>query len=509
MAGARATRTVSPAAKKRPTRDVILDAARDLMIAQGVSATSVEEIAQRAGCQRATVYTHFGSKEGLALAVLEGLIAQWAHASAVDLPSAPVADADNGWERMLLEVWSDVRGDQAGNQRLVAMTGQVRRVLAETPREQRPARIEAVLDLIAAFDQAPLSGDVAAASPLEPVVAGPGTAARTSPTIKDVATRAGVSFKSVSRVVNDHPHVTAELRAKVESAMNELGYAPNAVARTLRSASSPTVGLVIDDSEALPYASDIIRGAQEAAADLGKVLVITYVDGESNSRAQVLDHLRQWQVEGVAYASPHHRIIRPSELLPFSPLVLVNCTPAEPGPAFAVPAEFEGGYVATRTLIDAGHRRIGFISGPDGFPASRLRGEGYLKALADAALPADPALQFVGDWWQESGAAAARSFMALPDRPTGIFASNDWMAMGVYDELRMLGVSVPADVSIVGFDNREVIAAHMRPPLTTVALPYYEMGRWAIEALHHRNAVGGQFACNLVSRDSVSSIVAS
>ena len=504
MAGARATRAATPRAKKRPTRDVILDAARELLTAQGVSATSVEEIAQRAGCQRATVYTHFGSKEGLALSVLEDLIAQWAHTSAVDLPSGPVPDAGDGWERMLLEVWSDVRGDQVGSQRLMAMTDQVRRVLVGTPREQRPARIEAVLDLIAAFDQPPPPDDPAEVSRPEPVAAEPAPEARTSPTIKDVATRAGVSFKSVSRVVNDHPHVTAELRAKVEAAMNELGYAPNAVARTLRSASSPTVGLVIDDSEAFPYASDIIRGAQEAAGDLGKVLVITYVDGETNSRAQVLDHLRQWQVEGVAYASPHHRVIRPSELLPFSPLVLVNCTPAEPGPAFAVPAEVEGGYVATRTLIDAGHRRIGFISGPDGFPASRLRGEGYLRALADAGLDPDPELQFVGNWWQEGGAAAARAFMALADRPTGIFASNDWMAMGVYDELRLLGVSVPADVSIVGFDNREVIAAHMRPPLTTVALPYYEMGRWAIEALHHRNATGGQFACNLVVRESVS-----
>lgn len=503
MAGARATHSVLPPGRKRPTRDVILDAAKELMTAKGVGATSVEEIARSAGCQRATVYTHFGSKEGLALTVLEDLIAHWVHTSAVDLRSAPIVETGDRWERMLLEVWSDVRGDQAGSQRVLAMIDQVRRVLAGAPGQQRPARIEAVLDLIATFDEPIQARAGGAVVRPDRVAADSSPAARVSPTIKEVAGRAGVSFKSVSRVINDHPHVTAEMRAKVQSAMQELGYSPNAVARTLRSASSPTVGLVIDDSEAFPYASDIIRGAQDAASDLGKVLVITYIDSRESSRAQVLDHLRQWQVEGVAYTSPHHRVVRSSELLPFSPLVLVNCTPSEPGPAFAVPAEFEGGYVATRTLIEAGHQRIGFISGPAGFPASRLRREGYLKALTDAGIPADSDLEYVGNWWQESGAAAARALMALGDRPTGIFASNDWMAMGVYDELRTLGLSVPADVSIVGFDNREVIAAHMRPPLTTVALPYYEMGRWAIEALQHRNMVGGQFSCHLIVRDSV------
>lgn len=500
MAGTGAT----PApARRRPTRDVILEAASELMVADGVSATSVEQIARHAGCQRATIYTHFGSKESLALAVLEALVAHWAHASAAGRPGAVVSEGSDRWERMLLEVWSDVRGDEGGSRRVLAMVQQIRRVLAATVPEERPARIEAVLDLIEAFEEPGRDADADAGIEPSPVTAEHGPAPRAAPTIKEVAGRAGVSFKSVSRVLNDHPHVTAELRARVQAAMQELGYSPNAVARTLRSASSPTVGLVIDDSEAFPYASDIIRGAQDAASDLGKVLVITYIDGREASRAQVLDHLRQWQVEGVAYTSPHHRVIHQSELLPFSPLVLVNCTPEEPGPASAVPAEFEGGYVATRTLLDAGHRRIGFISGPAGFPASHLRREGYLKALDDAGVPADPGLEFVGDWWQESGAAAARAFMALAQPPTGIFASNDWMAMGVYDELRSMGLAVPTDVSIVGFDNREVIAAHMRPPLTTVALPYYEMGRWAIEALHHHNTTGGQFRCNLIQRDSV------
>jgi len=485
---------------------VILEAAKDLMVSQGINATSVEEIARRAGCQRVTVYTHFGSKEGLALAALEDLVAQWGHSSAATPAHRPTALPNNGWERLLLEVWSDVQADAEAHQRLAVMTAQIRKVLASAPEGGHGGRIAAVLDLIGEFDgPAQPNGGPALIPATTPAVSN-GVEPRVSPTMKEVAERAGVSFKSVSRVINDHPHVTAELRSKVESAMQELDYAPNAVARTLRSASSPTVGLVIDDSEAFPYASDIIRGAQDAASDLGKVLVITYIDGRANSRNQVLEHLRQWQVEGVAYASPHHRVIRSSELLPFSPLVLVNCTPAEPGPASAVPSEHAGGYLATRALLDAGHTRIGFISGPVGFPASHLRRDGYLQALADAGIHSDPTLEFTGDWWQESGAAAARSLMRLSRPPTGIFASNDWMAMGVYDELRTLGLSVPEDVSIVGFDNREVIAAHMRPPLTTVALPYYEMGRWAMEALQHRDSTGGQFACTLVSRQSVAQI---
>ncbi len=491
-----------PRETRRPTRSVILDAARDLMVTQGVNATSVEEIASRAGCKRVTVYAHFGSKEGLALAVLEDVASLWAHSIAVSAGQAG-REVPADWDRLLLEVWTDARTDDDSRKRLAAILAQVRKVTSAGSPSGDVGRVLAVLRLIDAFDSAVTTGEAGTSTSVAlgpravPVSSGP------APTMKEVADRAGVSFKSVSRVINDHPHVTAELRSRVEAAMVELGYAPNAVARTLRSASSPTVGLVIDDSEAFPYASDIIRGAQDAAGELGKVLVITYIDGRTSSRAQVLDHLRQWQVEGVAYASPHHRVVRPNELLPISPLVLVNCAPAEPGPAFAVPAEFEGGYLATRTLIEAGHRRIGFISGPAGFPASRLRREGYLSALADAGLVADPSLECTGDWWQESGAAATRVLMALRDRPTGIFASNDWMAMGVYDELRSLGLGVPGDVSVVGFDNREVIAAHMRPPLTTVALPYYEMGRWAIEALHHRNTAGGQFSCNLIGRDSV------
>ncbi len=502
----RAGASSKPPAKRRPTRDVILDAAIDLMIAKGVDATAVEEIAQRAGCQRVTVYTHFGSKEGLALSALEALIAEWSHASSLDAGAGGAPAAEAVWDRMLLEVWSDVRGDDTARQRLAAMLGQVRNALEGPASHHGVERIRAVLDLIQAFEPENQAGGAddlpRVGRPSAPEIAG-----RASPTIKEVAERAGVSFKSVSRVINDHPHVTAELRAKVESAMQELGYSPNAVARTLRSATSPTVGLVIDDSEAFPYASDIIRGAQDAATDLGKVLVITYVDGGPDSRSQVLDHLRQWQVEGVAYASPHHRVVQPSELLPFSPLVLVNCAPAAPGPAFAVPNEHDGGYMATKILVDAGHRRIGLISGPPEFPASHLRRQGYLAALAEADIDPDPALQLTGDWWQEGGAAAAREMMRLPEPPTGIFASNDWMAMGVYDELRSLGLRIPGDVSIVGFDNREVIAAHMRPRLTTVALPYYQMGRWAIEALQHRNSVGGQFSCELIMRDSVAAKV--
>lgn len=478
------------------------------MVARGVSASSVDVIARQAGCQRAAVYTYFGSKEGLALAVLEESIGRWAHAAAVETSGGTAHPADEGWERMLVEVWSGLRENDPGRERLAAMLDQARAGLVGASANRRTARIQAVLELIQGFGETEAAGPVAA-SRAEPASAVPGITGRGSPTIKEVAERAGVSFKSVSRVMNDHPHVTAELRAKVESAMRELGYAPNAAARTLRSASSPTVGLVIDDSEAFPYASDIIRGAQDAATGLGKVLVITYVDDAPGSREQILDHLRQWQVEGVAYASPHHQVIDTTELLPFSPLVLVNCVPSVPGPAFAVPGERDAGYMATRVLLEAGHSRIGLISGPPEFPASHLRREGYLAALAEANIRPDPALQLTGDWWQEGGAVAARELMRLPHPPTGIFAMNDWMAMGVYDELRSAGLRIPEDISVVGFDNREVVAAHMRPRLTTVALPYYEMGRWAIEALHHRNTVGGQFSCNMVVRDSVAQMVTS
>jgi LacI family transcriptional regulator len=173
-----------------------------------------------------------------------------------------------------------------------------------------------------------------------------------------------------------------------------------------------------------------------------------------------------------------------------------------------VPDEVQGGLTATRVLIDAGHTRIGFINGPAEFsPASSGRLAGYRQALKRAKIRFDGSLVREGDWWQESAALHTSDLLSRPKPPTAIFCANDWMAMGAYDAIREAGMRIPEDVAVIGFDNRIEIADHMRPRLTTVALPYTEMGARAVEVLLDAQLVAAaateRIACPLIRRSSV------
>jgi LacI family transcriptional regulator len=268
------------------------------------------------------------------------------------------------------------------------------------------------------------------------------------------------------------------------------------------------IGFLSDDIATTPFAVDIIRGAQNAALARGKVLLV--MDTESNAQVeeQALKLMTGWQVEGVIYASAHHRVVHPVAALRAARAVLVDCFVEDRSLTAVVPDEVQGGRTATEALLASGRRRIGFINGPASFPASLGRLEGYRQALAAAGVPFDPALVREGDWWQESGYAHTKALMSLPDPPTALFCGNDWMAMGAYDALKELGCGIPRDIAVIGFDNREAIAAHMRPALTTIALPYYEMGQWAVEMLLSQQGgedepVQAMLECPLVRRSSV------
>jgi LacI family transcriptional regulator len=173
-----------------------------------------------------------------------------------------------------------------------------------------------------------------------------------------------------------------------------------------------------------------------------------------------------------------------------------------------VPAEQQGGYAATMHLVASGHRRIGFINGEGWIEAASDRLKGYRQALAEAGIPFDPALVREGDWQVDSGYAHALSLLAGPQRPSALFCANDLMALGALDAARELKLAVPRELSLVGYDDQD-LARYTHPPLTTVLLPNYEMGRWAAETLIAQ-ARGGSVSkavfkseCPLVSRDSV------
>jgi len=319
----------------------------------------------------------------------------------------------------------------------------------------------------------------------------------------------------VSFVLNSVENIAIpeETRQRVLDAAAELGFRPNAMARSLRGGRSNVLGLLTSDIVTTPYAVEIIKGAQDQAFAGDQMLLIVDTGGAARAEEDALERLLEWRVDGLIFATEYHRPYALPAAATHSPAVLVNCfvdhgvgdLPAVPT---ILPDEVQGGRVATQALIDAGHSRIGFINGPaEYFPASTGRLTGYRQALQAADIPFDPDLVRTGDWWQESGTRHTGDLLAIPKPPTAIFCGNDWMAMGAYDAIREAGLRIPDDVAVVGFDNRVEIADHMRPRLSTVALPYYEMGSRAVEVLldPHLSAAAATelIPCPVVSRSSI------
>lgn len=303
-------------------------------------------------------------------------------------------------------------------------------------------------------------------------------------TMKDVAHHAGVSRTAVSLVLNDRFDVTLadDTRQRVLDAAAELGYRPNAGARALAQQRSDWYGLVTEIVTA-PFAVDVIKGAQDRAMTDGKYLLIASTEADPASETAVIERLLEQRVEGVIYATTWHRGIIVPEIAREVPTVLVNCFDLEGRHPAVVPDERTGGYRATARLVSAGHRRIGFINLDAGIPAAIGRRDGYLAALREAGIEPDDALEVAGDATADSGFEAAAQLLDLTDPPTAIFCANDRMAMGAYDAIKERGLRIPHDVAVIGFDNQELIAGYLRPRLTTVALPFEQMGATGVELL--------------------------
>ena len=301
-------------------------------------------------------------------------------------------------------------------------------------------------------------------------------------TMRDVAREAGVSVSAVSLVVNNKKgaRIGADARARIQDTIARLGYRPNAMAKDLVKGQSRFIGLVADAIASTPFAGQIIHGAQDEAWRHGYVLLVANTEGNEDAEHEAIAMLLEHKVRGVLYSTWYHREVDVPEGLNERECVLVNCFAADDLPA-VVPDEVAGGRDATRMLIEQGHRRIGFINTTTPSPAHEGRLQGYRDALGAAGLEFDPALVIDAQPDQEGGYAALPQLLA--QGVTGIFCHNDRVAMGVYDGLRDCGLRVPDDMAVVGFDNQEVIAAHLRPPLSTVALPHYELGVAGVRVL--------------------------
>lgn len=306
--------------------------------------------------------------------------------------------------------------------------------------------------------------------------------------IRDVAKLAGVSITTVSHVLNDTPQtrVSAETRARVREAAARLGYGPNRAARALRTNRSGLIGLLSEEIATTPHAGRIILGAQNAARAHDFTLVIVNADRESGgSHEDDVQTLIDRQVEAVLYATMYHRQVSAPENLRAVPAVLIDATDRDGALPAVVPDEVGGAVAAVTHLVEAGHRRIGFLNNDDDVPATHERLIGYENVLHRHGIPIDERLILQAPSETLPGYTLARELLARDDRPTALFCYNDRMAMGAYRAAAELGLDIPRDLSIVGFDNQELIAANLFPGLTTVALPHYEMGEWAVEMLVH------------------------
>ncbi|PKO00112.1 MAG: LacI family transcriptional regulator [Chloroflexi bacterium HGW-Chloroflexi-4] len=332
------------------------------------------------------------------------------------------------------------------------------------------------------------------------------------PTMTDVAKLAGVSQTTVSFVLNNvsSGNISEETKTRVLKAVKALGYRNSSPVYDLRNSRTHMIGFVTDEIGTSPFAGDTLRGAQEMAWASNKMLVLLNTGGNKEVEEEAIQTLLEREVEGIIYAAMFTRQVTPPASLRNIPTVLMNCFSIDKEFSSVIPSEVSGGRKATEALIKAGHNRIGLINGEPWMHATEARSEGYKKALETHGIEVDTSLICYGNWRPDSGYDNTMSLMSLPNPPTAIFCGNDLMAVGAYQALAVLGKQIPNEVAVVGYDNQEQLAVYLKPPLSTVALPHYEIGRWAvkhllelIESEKKLPAVQEKISCPFISRESI------
>ena len=332
------------------------------------------------------------------------------------------------------------------------------------------------------------------------------------PRITDVAERAGVSTATVSYVLNDvaGARVAPATRERVRAAAGEVGYRPNTLARALRTRRTHTIGFVSDDVATSPFATEMIRGAQEAARRAGSLLLLVNVSDADQMCADSIHALVQRQVDGVVVATMYHRIIDVPDELTLVPHVLLDCRPKDDSGVFVVPDEVGGTEAVLTELLEAGHRRIGHVTDRRRPVAAEMRLATYREVLARWGVRFDSKLVVADDSDHVGGWRATCRLLEASRRPTAVFYFNDRMAAGGYRAAGEHGLVIPKDLSVVGFDDQQAVAESLWPGLTTAALPHFAMGEWAVSTLlkaveetDHDEAGGVTLPCELVRRASV------
>ena len=330
-----------------------------------------------------------------------------------------------------------------------------------------------------------------------------------SVTITDVAHRAGVSMKTVSRVMNAEPHVREQVREKVLRAVRELSYRPKVSARSLAGARSYQLGFLLHQLS--PYGMHAALGALRACRAAGYHLIVETIDLQALELPSDMEAMtNSLSVDGMILLAPvcDNGVVLNALATAAIPVARIAPATQRPTAAQIEVQDEAAARTITDHLLDLGHRRVGLVQGPVGHAASSRRLAGFSKALAARGLEPEPELMQQGLFTFESGRQAAERLLRLKSPPTAVFASNDLMALGVMAKAQELGLSIPRDLSVAGFDDI-ASASMVWPGLTTMRQPMADMAAAAAEAII---AVAGKeppaqiarpaFACELVVRGS-------
>jgi LacI family transcriptional regulator len=316
-------------------------------------------------------------------------------------------------------------------------------------------------------------------------------------TMSDVARSAGVSQTTASFVLSGRTdmRISEAARARVQDAAEALGYRPNVTARSLRTRVTHTIGFVSDAITTTPFAGEVIRGALEAARARGHLLFIAESEGSADAESAMVNALLDRQVDAVILASMYTRYVTPPRDLHGRRTVLLNClAPGFEAPS-VIPDEIEAGRTAGRTLTGAGHRTgIWAVGGhqavpatPEGIFAGNERMRGLQESLRQERAGLDGVIEC--EWNAADGYRETRGLLEAGTPLRALVCSTDRLAFGAYQAVAEAGLRVPDDISVVSFDDQD-IASWLRPALTTLALPHYDMGRTAVELVLGAEVLG-------------------
>ncbi|MDD0824070.1 substrate-binding domain-containing protein [Mannheimia sp. AT1] len=303
-------------------------------------------------------------------------------------------------------------------------------------------------------------------------------------TMKDIARLAQVSTSTVSHVINNSRFVSEEIREKVQRVVKELNYTPSALARSLKINETKTIGMLVT-ATSNPFFAEVMAGVEQYCQQHQYNLIIATTNGDSERLQHHLQMLIQRKVDGLLLMCGDARLNSAESLNIPLPLVVVDWWFTELNADKIFENSISGGYLATKTLIEAGHSKIGIITGNLKKSLAQNRLKGYKQALTEANIPINLNWIIESHFDFAGGISGMNALLAQKDKPTAVFACSDTIAVGAYQAVWQHGLNIPKDISIIGYDDIE-LAKYLSPPLSTISQPKSELGKLAVETLLKR-----------------------